>query len=86
MHSDFKFKLQVSKLKIKLNKKLEDYSRERSRAKLVPTRLDRVCKEAKEEFAWMKLVNVDLFRRNLKEAFEGVVDATVDLKFVAIDA
>ena len=34
----------------------------------------------------MKLVNVNLLRHNLKEALEGVVDATVDLKFVAIDA
>ena len=29
MHSDFKFKLWVSKLKIKLNKRFEDTSRER---------------------------------------------------------
>lgn len=63
MHSNFRFKLKVSKLKIKLNKKFEDYSREKSKGEQATSRLDRVPKEVMEEF--VKLVNVDILRRNL---------------------
>ena len=31
-------------------------------------------------------MKIDLLRKNLKEAFEGVVDAVIDLKFATRDA
>ena len=38
-----------------------------------------------KEFVRMKLVNVGLLRRNIKEEFEGVVNAAVELSFMDKD-
>ena len=45
LYFNFKYKLQVSKLKIELSRKFEDYNREESRAKLTISRLHKVLKK-----------------------------------------
>lgn len=45
-----------------------------------------VPQEVLRESLGAKLMNVALLRGNLQEAFEGVVDHTVELKFVAMEA
>ena len=73
-------------MKIKLSRKFKDYNREESRAEIAISRFGKVPKEVLGESLRVQPMNVCVIRRNHKEAFEGVVDATVNLKFVASDA
>ena len=85
LHFNIKHKLQVLKLKIELSRKFEDDNREESRAKLTISKFGEVPEEGLEESLRAKSMNVCLLRRNLKEAFEGVVNATGELNFMAKD-
>ena len=58
--------LQVSEFKIELSRKFEVYNREKSRVELATARLDKVPKEAMEEFVRTKAVNVDILRNSMK--------------------
>ena len=49
LHFDFKYKLQVLKLKIELSRKFEDYNREEYRVELAISRFSKVPKEVLEE-------------------------------------
>ena len=86
MHTNFGYKHQILKLKIKLRRRLEVYSREKSKVELATLRLYNVPKETLRKLLKVELVNAVLLRGNLKQAFEGVFEAAVELKFVAKDA
>ena len=69
-----------------LQRKLyQDHSREESRVKLAISRFGKVPKEVLEESLRITPLNVGLMRRNLKEAFEEVVDTAMDLRFITKD-
>ena len=81
-YSNFKFKLQVSKLMTELRRKFE----EESRARLTIFSLGKVLGKGLKGSINVESVNIGGLRRNLKEEFEGVMDAVVDLKFATNDA
>ena len=82
LYSNFKYKLQVSKLMTELRRK---FGKE-SRARLTISSLGKVLGNSLKGSINVESVNIDGLRRNLKEEFEGVMDAVVDLKFATNNA
>ena len=80
-YSNF-FKLQVSKLMTELRRKFE----KESRARLTISSLGKVLGKGLKGSINVESVNIGGLRRNLKEEFEGVMDAVVDLKFATNNA
>ena len=59
---------------------------EESRARLTISSLGKVLGKGLKGSINVESVNIGGLRRNLKEAFEGVMDAVIDLKFATNNA
>ena len=81
-YSNFKFKLQVSKLMTELRRK---FGKE-SRARLTISSLGKVLGKGLKGSINVESVNIGGLRRNLNKEFEGVMDAVIDLKFATNNA
>ena len=73
-------------MKSELRRKFEDYKEEESRARLTISSLGKVLGKGLKGSINVESVNIGGLRRNLKEAFEGVMDAVIDLKFATNNA
>ena len=81
LHFKLKYKLQVSELKVELSKRFMDYNKEKAKVSVAISRFGTVPEEGLGKSFKIISMDVGLLKRNLREAFEGVMDATVDLRF-----
>ena len=80
---NFKFNFQVPELKVNFSTKFKAYHKEKARVEMAISNFNNLSEETLQKLLAVKLFDVINLKKDLKGALKEVVNAAIELKFVA---